>query len=683
MAMGFHSPVDIQKMCHLDTRKLVFLIILTSVAVIVFMLQFLSFPYGSVPLIVFPSEKSPLLAQSEHKAADSSPEAEVLFGISLSNASISSNSSSIGEDVNAADQRKGMEGVGDDGSEVDEDFDPETEVSLEEVIQFGDLEQSQDSSGSKNVSFDNVQNESNLELVKDQSILSPLHSNLESTSLSADANISSIGEQTKSMMSIDKTPEILGNNQGTSENNSSMTSISVMKDKSDVPTGRGNTRIAFPKTSNSIQKGSIGKQTGRGISNMAPNSVQIELSTPVKSLPDMYILLLKSQTSSLSAIPRWSSLRDKEVLSTKSQIENPPIVKTDRQLYAPLFRNVSMFKRSYELMEQTLKVYTYREGARPIFHEPETKGIYASEGWFMKQMERNRRFSVNDPRKAHLFYLPFSPRRLEQFLYVPGSHSRRNMVAHLKSYLDLISAKYPFWNRTGGADHFLVGCHDWTPHETSQYMNNCIRALCNADVSEGFAIGKDVSLPETMIRQARNPLRELGGKPASERQTLAFFAGGIHGYLRPILLKYWENKDPDMKIYGSMGRGKKNKANYVQNMKSSKYCICAKGFEVNSPRVVEAIFYECVPVIISDNFVPPFFEVLNWEAFAIFVPEKDIPNLKNILLSISAEKYLKLQLNVKRVQQHFLWHTKPAKYDIFHMILHSIWYNRVYQIKAA
>lgn len=46
---------------------------------------------------------------------------------------------------------------------------------------------------------------------------------------------------------------------------------------------------------------------------------------------------------------------------------------------------------------------------------------------------------------------------------------------------------------------------------------------------------------------------------------------------------------------------------------------------MNSPRVVEAIFYECVPVIISDNYVPPFFEVLEWEAFSVFVAEKDIP----------------------------------------------------------
>lgn len=211
-------------------------------------------------------------------------------------------------------------------------------------------------------------------------------------------------------------------------------------------------------------------------------------------------------------------------------------------------------------------------------------------------------------------------------------------------------------------------------------MANCIRALCNADVREGFQFGKDASLPETFVRSPQNPLRELGGKPPSQRRILAFFAGSMHGYLRPILLNYWENKDPDMKIFGRI-RKVKGRMSYSQYMKSSKYCICAKGYEVNSPRVVEAIFYECVPVIISDNFVPPFFETLNWESFAVFVLEKDIPNLKNILLSIPKKRYLEMQQRVKKVQQHFLWHSRPVKYDVFHMILHSIWYNRVSQTR--
>ncbi|CAL9227759.1 unnamed protein product [Arabidopsis halleri] len=399
----------------------------------------------------------------------------------------------------------------------------------------------------------------------------------------------------------------------------------------------------------------------------------------VVSITEMMNLLHQSHTSHVSLKLKQSSTVDQELLYARSQIENPPLIENDPLLHTPLYWNLSMFKRSYELMERKLKVYVYREGKRPVLHKPVLKGIYASEGWFMKQLKSSRTFVTKDPRKAHLFYLPFSSKMLEETLYVPGSHSDQNLIQFLKNYLDMISSKYNFWNKTGGSDHFLVACHDWAPSETRQYMAKCIRALCNSDVSEGFVFGKDVALPETTILVPRRPLRALGGKPVSQRQILAFFAGGMHGYLRPLLLQNWGgNRDPDMKIFSEIPKSK-GKKSYLEYMKSSKYCICPKGHEVNSPRVVEALFYECVPVIISDNFVPPFLEVLNWESFAVFVLEKDIPDLKNILVSITEERYREMQMRVKMVQKHFLWHSKPERFDIFHMILHSIWYNRVFQ----
>ena len=112
-------------------------------------------------------------------------------------------------------------------------------------------------------------------------------------------------------------------------------------------------------------------------------------------------------------------------------------------------------------MEDTLKVYIYSEGEKPILHTPLLEGIYASEGWFMKLLEGNKKFVTRNPEKAHLFYLPFSSRLLKLTLYVLNSHSRKNLIAYLKNYLDIVSSKYPFWNRTGGADHFFAACHDW------------------------------------------------------------------------------------------------------------------------------------------------------------------------------------------------------------------------------
>ncbi|KAJ8560170.1 hypothetical protein K7X08_004228 [Anisodus acutangulus] len=398
------------------------------------------------------------------------------------------------------------------------------------------------------------------------------------------------------------------------------------------------------------------------------------------SISYMNSLVLQNSISLVRS--QWNSTREKELRNAKLQIESSPIIRNIPEVHASIFRNYSKFRRSYELMERILKVYVYREGEKPIFHQPYLRGIYASEGWFMKLMEKNKQFLVKDPKRAHLFYLPFSSLKLREALSRQNFTHQKDLENHLSNYIGRISRKYHFWNRSRGADHFFVACHDWAPRLTRKNMETCVRVLCNSNIAGGFKIGKDVSLPVTYVRSAENPLKDLGGNPPSARPVLAFFAGGIHGYLRPVLLKHWSDREPDMKIFGPMPRDPEGKAKYRELMKSSKYCICARGYEVHTPRVVESIHYECVPVIISDNYVPPFFEVLDWESFSVFVLEKDVPDLRNILLSIPEEKYMEMQHRLKIIQQYFLWHKNPVKYDLFHMILHSIWYNRVYQVKS-
>lgn len=151
----------------------------------------------------------------------------------------------------------------------------------------------------------------------------------------------------------------------------------------------------------------------------------------------------------------------------------------------------------------------------------------------------------------------------------------------------------------------------------------------------------------------------------------------MHGRVRPKLIEHWSEKDPDMRIYGPLPNKVARKMTYIQHMKSSRFCICPMGHEVNSPRIVEAIYYECVPVIIADNFVLPLSDVLDWSKFSLVVAESDIPSLKDILTAIPLRQYLKMQINVKMVQKHFLWNQYPIKYDLFHMILHSLWLSRL------
>lgn len=213
------------------------------------------------------------------------------------------------------------------------------------------------------------------------------------------------------------------------------------------------------------------------------------------------------------------------------------------------------------------------------------------------------------------------------------------------------------------------------PHTTSyvpNLFNSSIRVLCNANISEGFNPKKDVSLPEIHLRSGEIT-GLLGGPSPSKRPILAFFAGRLHGHIRYLLLEQWKDKDHDVQVYDSLPEG----VSYETMLKTSRYCLCPSGYEVASPRVVEAIYSECIPVLISDGYIPPLSDVLDWKKFSVQVEVKDIGNIKKILMSISQSQYLRMHRRVKQVQRHFVVNPSPRRFDFFHMIVHSIWLRRL------
>lgn len=135
----------------------------------------------------------------------------------------------------------------------------------------------------------------------------------------------------------------------------------------------------------------------------------------------------------------------------------------------------------------------------------------------------------------------------------------------------------------------------------------------------------------------------------------------------------WKNKDQDVQVYDKLP----NNVSYNSMLRKSKFCLCPSGYEVASPRVVEAIYSECVPVLISDSYVPPFSDVLNWNAFSVRIDVKDIPKIKEILTGISQRQYLRMHRRVKQVQRHFVANQSLKRFDVFHMTVHSVWLRRL------
>ncbi|XP_051150750.1 probable glycosyltransferase At5g03795 isoform X2 [Andrographis paniculata] len=355
-----------------------------------------------------------------------------------------------------------------------------------------------------------------------------------------------------------------------------------------------------------------------------------------------------------------------------------------------LFHDRDVFLENYKEMNRSLKVFVYPHSRDdpfanvllPVDFEP--GGNYASESYFKKNLYSSH-FITEDPSTADLFFLPFSIARLRHDPRV-GIDGIQDFIGN---YIFNISRDYPYWNRSGGADHFYVACHSigrTAMEKAVQVKNNAIQIVCTSSYYLSFYTAhKDASLPQIWPRQGNPPNldRERCGKPFQYysihcsclsityfRSKLAFFAGSINSPVRQKLLQTWQN-DSDITVHlGYLS------TSYAEELLSSKFCLHVKGFEVNTARIGDALYYGCVPVIIANHYDLPFQDILNWKSFSIVVATLDIPLLKKILRSVSDSEYTELQKNVVKVRKHFQWHLLPVDYDAFYLVIYELWIRR-------
>ncbi|CAK8542849.1 unnamed protein product [Lathyrus sativus] len=337
-----------------------------------------------------------------------------------------------------------------------------------------------------------------------------------------------------------------------------------------------------------------------------------------------------------------------------------------------LFHDKDIFMEDYKEMNTSFKIYVYPHKKDdpfanvllPVKSEP--SGNYASESYFKKALMKSH-FITKDPAQADLFFMPFSIASLR--------HDRRVGVGGIKDfirdYVQKINQNYPYWNRTGGADHFYVACHSvgrTAMEKAADVKFNAIQVVCSSSYFlSGYIAHKDACLPQIWPRNDVNSFNLV----SSNRKKLAFFAGAVNSPLRRIVVETWKN---DSEIFVHHGR---LKTPYADELLGSKFCLHVKGYEVNTARVGDSLYYGCVPVIVADYYDLPFVDVLNWKSFSVVVTALDIPFLKKILKGVvSSGEYLKLKRNVLKVREQFQWHSPPLDFDVFYMVMYELWLRR-------
>lgn len=175
-----------------------------------------------------------------------------------------------------------------------------------------------------------------------------------------------------------------------------------------------------------------------------------------------------------------------------------------------VFHDRDIFLEDYKQMNRSFRVYVYPHRRNdpfanvllPVDFEP--RGNYASESYFKKAFMKSH-FVTKDPSKADLFFLPFSIARMRHDRRI-GTEGIPDFISH---YIFNISQKYPYWNRTGGADHFYVACHSIgrsAMEKAWEVKLNAIQVVCSSSYFiSGHIAHKDVSLPQIWPRQEDPP----------------------------------------------------------------------------------------------------------------------------------------------------------------------------------
>ncbi|XP_011626781.1 probable glycosyltransferase At5g03795 [Amborella trichopoda] len=391
------------------------------------------------------------------------------------------------------------------------------------------------------------------------------------------------------------------------------------------------------------------------------------LSLASLTLLSFLFLSLRSLHSPLQYAPDLQpKITQVPVQRHQDPLPNSSQVVSDEDL-APVYHSPEVFRRNYMEMEEKFKVYIYEDGDPNTYYQTPRKltGKYASEGCFFQNI-RESRFRTMNADEAHLFFIPISCHKIRG-----KGISYANMTVIVKDYVEGLILKYPYWNRTLGADHFFVTCHDVGVRSTeglSHLVKNSIRVVCSPSYDVGYIPHKDVALPQVLQPFAL----PAGGNDIENRTILGFWAGHRNSRIRVILARVWEN-DTELAISNNRISRAIGELVYQKQFYRTKFCICPGGSQVNSARIADSIHYGCVPVILSDYYDLPFNDILDWRKFSLILKERDVYQLKSILKSISDEEFIALHMNLVQIQKHFEWHSPPIKYDAFHMVMYDLW----------
>ena len=152
--------------------------------------------------------------------------------------------------------------------------------------------------------------------------------------------------------------------------------------------------------------------------------------------------------------------------------------------------------------------------------------------------------------------------------------------------------------------------------------------------------------------------------PIRNKQDLfCSFVGSHNQPIRHELINAIKGK-PDTYVWSDNWNPNVSEDNlnrFLMITSDSEFCLCPRGYGKTSFRLYEAMQLGSIPVYISDDFYLPWSDELDWSDFAVLIKREQIPDLYDILKSISEDKKDSMRQNIKHIYSDYF--TLNGTYD--------------------
>uniref|UniRef100_A0A1I7T527 Exostosin domain-containing protein n=2 Tax=Caenorhabditis tropicalis TaxID=1561998 RepID=A0A1I7T527_9PELO len=283
-------------------------------------------------------------------------------------------------------------------------------------------------------------------------------------------------------------------------------------------------------------------------------------------------------------------------------------------------------------------------------------------------MPRFSEHITNDPNEACIFLLGIDT--------TDRDIRSQNYVKNVNEYIESLDPAY--WNN--GRNHLIFNFYhgtfpDYDDHNLNFDSGEAMIARASSSENNFFK-GFDVSLPlfhENHPYEIDSQKMLVNDRTQVYRKYLVSFKGkryvyGIGSGTRNLVHHLHNGEDivmvttckhnNDWQAYQDDRCQKDNNEydqwDYEDLLANSTFCLVPRGRRLGSFRFLETLRSGCIPVVISDSWILPFTETIDWHSAAIVVAERDALSIPELLMSTSRGRVRELRDSARDVYDGYL-----------------------------